>query len=85
MPRGAKYGGRTKGTPNKKTVEAISRAEKILQLIEAEYFEEDIKAISSAQRITLYSDMLEYVAPKLSRAEITGKMKTTIRIIEGAE
>lgn len=85
MPKGAKYGGRTKGTPNKKTAEALGRAERILQLLEDEYFEQDIKAISSAQRITLYSDMLEYVAPKLSRTEVTGKIKTTIKIIEESE
>lgn len=78
MPKGAKYGGRSRGTPNKKTAEAIGRAEKILQLIEEDYFEDDIKTISAAQRISLYSDMLEYVSPKLSRhdvkADVTGKL-----------
>lgn len=73
MPEGKKYGGRVKGTPNKKTAEAISRAERILRLIERQYFEKDIKTLTSSQRIFLYSDMLEYVSPKLSRTEVTGK------------
>lgn len=82
MPKGAKYGGRTRGTRNKKTAEALSRAERILQLIEAEYFEKDIKSLSSGQRMVLYSDMLEYVTPKLSRTEITGTVKTIIKVTE---
>lgn len=73
MPEGRKYGGRVKGTPNKKTAEAISRAERILRLIERVYFEKDIKGLTSSQRLLLYSDMLEYVSPKLSRQELTGK------------
>lgn len=80
MPKGAKYGGRTPGTPNKKTAFAISRAEKILQLIEAEYFEDDIKELTPSQRMVLYSDMLEYVSPKLSRQELTGSVKTVIKV-----
>jgi len=86
MPLGKKYGGRTAGTPNKKTAEAISRAEKILQLIEDDYFEKDIKEITAAQRIDLYSAMLEYVVPKLSRQEIRGGLnnKTILQVVRTA-
>src|SRR5690242_2216930 len=80
MPTGVKYGGRRKGTPNKKTAETVARAERILQLLEADYFNADIKKLSPAQRVTLYSDMLEYVAPKLSRTEISTPTKKTIII-----
>lgn len=83
MAKGEKTGGRTKGTPNKKTAEAISRAERILQLIESDYFEQDIQEITSAQRIFLYSSMLEYVSPKLSRQELRGSLnnKTVLEIV----
>lgn len=83
MPEGAKFGGRVKGTPNKKTAEAISRAERILRLIENKYFEKDIAKLSSGKRMDLYSAMLEYVAPKLSRAEVHSKTdnKITLEII----
>jgi hypothetical protein len=69
MATGFKSGGRRKGTPNKKTTEQLSRAERILQLIEEDYFESDIKKLSPSQRMNLYSSMLEYVAPKLRRTE----------------
>jgi hypothetical protein len=72
MATGFKSGGRKKGTPNKKTAEQLSRAEKILQLIEDHYFKNDIKKLTSFQRINLYTSMLEYVAPKLSRTEVRG-------------
>jgi len=69
---GIKSGGRTKGTPNKKTADVIDRATRILELIESKYLENDIKKLTPGQRMILYSDMLEYKAPKLSRTELTG-------------
>jgi len=72
MAYGQKTGGRTKGTPNKDTAEKKERAERILQIIETEYFDQDIKKLTSAQRLDLYSSMLEYVLPKLSRQELKG-------------
>lgn len=82
MPRGVKYGGRTKGTPNKRTAEKIERAERVIQLLEEKYFDKDVAKISPAQRVALYSDMLEYVSPKLSRTELTGNVNSTIKITE---
>ena len=78
MPKGKKVGGRVKGTPNKKTAEQLDRAERILQLIEAQYLENDLKVISSAQRMAVYSDMLEYRAPKLTRIDHTVKMNVNL-------
>lgn len=78
MAIGIKTGGRSKGVPNKKTVDQLSRAEKILQLIEKTYFEKDIKELTASQRIVLYADMLEYVSPKLSRQEINGNVNNKV-------
>lgn len=87
-PKGSqKTGGRVAGVKNKKTVEQLARAERILQLIENDYFENDIKLISPGQRMDLYQNMLEYTAPKLSRVEQTGETKTelTIKILRGSK
>lgn len=80
---GIKSGGRTKGTLNRKTAEEIDRATRVLELIESEYLEADIKKLTPAQRMILYSDMMEYKVPKLSRTELKGgtKDEITIRVI----
>ncbi len=67
-----RYGGKEPGTKNKKTIEELDRAARVLQLIESKYLEDDIKALSSNQRMLLYADMMEYKAPKLSRTTIVG-------------
>lgn len=68
-----KTGGRKKGTLNKVTTEQKDRAEKILQLIESQFLEQDIAKLSPASRTSLYRDILEYRQPKLARVEMTGK------------
>lgn len=82
---GIKYGGRTKGTPNKKTSEAQIRAERVLKLIEDDYLDDDIKKLNADQRTKLYVDMMEYVVPKLARVAHEGSTDTnlTIRIVRG--
>lgn len=82
---GIKYGGRTKGTPNKKTSEAQERAERVLRLIEDNYLDEDIEKLNPDQRTKLYADMMEYVVPKLARISHEGETDTnlTIRIVRG--
>ncbi len=77
---GIKSGGRKKGTPNKKTAEEIDRATRVLEIIESEYLEKDIKALTPSQRMTLYADMMEYKVPKLSRTELRGGTKDEIVI-----
>lgn len=77
-----KTGGRTKGVQNKNTPEKKHRAEKILQLIESDYFDKDIKHLSPSQRLNLYSEMLEYVMPKLSRQEVNAHITQKIISIE---
>lgn len=69
---GIKSGGRQKGSLNKNTVEEKDRAARVLDLIEAEFLEDDIRALSPHQRMMLYSDMMEYKSPKLARTTIVG-------------
>lgn len=80
---GVKTGGRIKGTPNKKTADVLDRVSRVLELIESNHLENDIKKLTPGQRMTLYSDLLEYKAPKLSRTELKGgtKDELTIRIV----
>lgn len=86
MANGIKTGGRAKGVLNKKTTEAISRAERILRLIETKYFEKDIAKIKAEKRMDLYASMLEYVAPKLSRSDVNVKLnKITLEIVRNGK
>lgn len=85
MAIGKKYGGRKKGTPNRKTSDILNRAERILRLLETQHLEKDIKRIAPAKRIDLHNEMMEYVLPKLSRQEINvtpSKIKIEIVRIE---
>lgn len=86
MPAGKKYGGRKKGVPNKKTAEQLDRAEKIIQIIERDYLMYDLESIGPKTRMLLFSDLLEYVQPKLTRVDNTGEIKQelTIKIDRGS-
>jgi hypothetical protein len=64
-----KYGGRKKGTPNKATVEQKQRAERLLQVIETDYLDTDIKKLTPLQRTNLYLGLMEYTLPKLRRVD----------------
>ena len=85
MPAGIKLGGRKKGTPNKKTAAQLDRAERIIQLIEKNYLDDDLENISSKDRMYLFSDLLEYVQPKLTRTDHGGQIehKITVNIKRG--
>lgn len=77
---GIKTGGRIKGTPNKKTAAQITRAERVLRLIETQYLEKDIKSLTAGQRMILYADMMEYVVPKLARIDHRGGTNDELKI-----
>lgn len=64
-----KTGGRTKGALNKKTIEQKKRAESVLNIIETNHLEKDIKKLTAYQRTSLYVGLMEYVAPKLRRVD----------------
>lgn len=69
MPKGYKAGGRSKGTPNKRTQEAIERVEWVLSLLEPT-LEKDIKQLSPSERTRLWETLQEYVRPKLARTDM---------------
>lgn len=75
---GTKTGGRTKGSINKKTAEELDRAGRVLELIESKYLKSDIAKLSPHQRMVLYSDMMEYKAPKLQRTTHVGDEENPI-------
>lgn len=86
MARDGSYtGGRKKGTPNKKTIEQRERINRLLKMIERDYLDDDIQALTSSQRVTFYSDLIEYAVPKLARVEHEGGTndELTIRIVRG--
>lgn len=82
---GTKTGGRQAGSLNKKTVEEIDRAGRVLDLIESKYLDKDIAKLSANQRMLLYSDMMEYKAPKLSRTTLAGDPENpvAVNVIDG--
>lgn len=68
-PKGQKKaGGRVKGTPNKRTKEAVERVEWVLSLLEP-HIEKDVRLLSPKDRMMLWNDLQEYVRPKLSRQD----------------
>jgi len=66
---GKKYGGRTKGTPNKDTKQLRIR---INNLLEDNWHEilNDLESLKPKDRIDAYLRLLEYSLPKLHRTEI---------------
>lgn len=76
----AKTGGRKKGTENKRTVEARNRAEYILSYIDKNTLDKDLRTATSSTRLSLYSDMLEYVMPKKARITEDGESVSEISV-----
>jgi hypothetical protein len=74
-----KSGGRKKGTPNKATVEVKQRAESLLQKIETQFLEDDIKKLTPLQRTNLYLGLMEYTLPKLRRVD--GNLNANISLV----
>lgn len=69
--KGKKYGGRTKGTPNKTTV--INR--NIITSMLSEYSEsgqmsDDFDALEPKDRLTIAEKMMQYVMPKIQSVDI---------------
>lgn len=66
---GKKYGGRTKGTPNRNT--ALLR-DKVNQLLEDRWEQvlEDISTLTPKDRVETFIKLMEYALPKLNRTEM---------------
>ena len=76
---GKKFGGRQKGTPNKKT-EALRAKVEMLINDNWETLLKDIQKLESKERVNTFIKLLEYSLPKLNRTEISD-MTTVEEII----
>jgi len=70
LPKGhAKYGGRQKGTKNKKTLILDSFAQSICEGGAAK-FQRELSKLKGVSFINAYMTLFEYVKPKLSRSDM---------------
>lgn len=83
-PKRKKTGGKKKGSRDKRSTGAIMRAEYILSLIEP-HMEADIKTLSPAKRIDIWTQLQEYVRPKLARTETSGDLNINMGISKGTQ
>jgi len=67
--------GRPKGAKDKFKQETKRRIDKVLTQLE-ETLEADIKALPDVQRVKLWTELQEYINPKLQRTEIKGEITT---------
>jgi len=61
--------GRPKGVKNKITREIQAKVEWVLELLD-ETVEEDLKKMKPPERIKLWTDLQEYIRPKLQRVNL---------------
>ena len=62
-------GGRPKGIKNKITREIQAKVEWVLEMLD-ETVEEDLKKMKPPERIKLWTDLQEYIRPKLQRVNL---------------
>ena len=67
--------GRPKGAKDKFKQETKRRIDKVLTQLE-ETLEADIRALPDSQRVRLWTELHEYINPKLQRTEIKGEITT---------
>ena len=67
--------GRPEGAKDKFKQETKRRIDKVLTQLE-ETLEADIKALPDSQRVRLWTELQEYINPKLQRTEIKGEITT---------
>jgi hypothetical protein len=72
MPTGAKYGGRTKGVPNKVTTDVRAAIAQFAQANVGNMTAWLLEVEDPAKRLDLYLRAIEYHLPKLGRMEHTG-------------
>ena len=76
---GKKYGGRTKGTPNKLSAEI---KESLSLLISEAVSSLDINSMSKSEKLKLIQLGLPYVVTKPQTEEVVGEQKFTVEIID---
>jgi len=71
-----KYGGRTKGTPNRDTKEL---RERITELIDNNFdsIQTDLEALPPEKKLDFLVKLFEYALPKLNRTEIEAIVETS--------
>lgn len=60
-----KTGGRTKGTINKKTAAIRASLELVMNALEDNILD-DLEKVNPSRRLQLYTDLMNYIKPKLS-------------------
>ena len=76
---GKKYGGRTKGTPNKLSTEI---KESLSLLISEAVSSLDINAMSKSEKLKLIQLGLPYIVTKAQTEEVLEEQKFTVEIID---
>ena len=76
---GKKYGGRTKGTPNKLSTEV---KESLSLLISEAVSSLDINAMSKSEKLKLIQLGLPYIVTKAQTEEVVEEQKFTVEIID---
>lgn len=61
--------GKPKGAVNRSTSERKAKINQVLQAIEENHLDDDLKKLSPKDRTSLYVNLMEYVVPKLVRTE----------------
>lgn len=86
-PPGTRYGGRTKGTPNKITIDVRLAIAKIAQDNVGKFQDwlDTVAEIDPARAAELYLRAIEYHIPKLGRTIIEGDPNKPMTIITRAE
>jgi Family of unknown function (DUF5681) len=80
--------GRKPGALNKKTIESVNRAQKMIEAIENDpKFKTMLEDMSVKEMRQMYMELLEYVTPKLSRVENdnSNAEPLVIRVLHSAE
>lgn len=76
---GQKFGGRTKGTPNRTTKETKEMLQKIVSK-EIDNLGEMLEKLEPLERVNAIAKLLPYIVPKQSEVAITEPEDQTIRV-----
>lgn len=61
--------GRPRGAENKSSAERKQKLKDLVEAIEADHLEDDLKKLSARDRVKIYLAAHEYLVPKLGRVE----------------
>lgn len=81
-PKGTRYGGRTKGTPNKVSGELRKRIASFLEERWDEAVNEWENIKEPKDKVKLYIELMAYVMPKLQSVTLEGSLNTSSSVEE---